>query len=347
MPLSPPRFAASFTRAHAHIHGDGLQGQYGPYIADPGLVHAANTAVGLGRPLLLTGAPGCGKSDFAWVAANALGHQAPLRCHVRSDTRARDLLYHYDALVRFGDAQHGDPAKKKHAEDPRRYVGLRPLGAALMIPGRCQVVLIDEIDKAPRDLPNDLLLELDEGCFEIPEIGDHDCSKSPVFDRRHPAVALMREMSRPKDSARPLVIITSNAERQLPEPFLRRCVFFHIREQPRARLLEIAQRRFPNEEHRLLDRLVRVFDDLRAHATAMQFTKVPTTSELLDWLTALTRLYDRNDTLDTINAFVDNLDNNKQLDASQITWSELPGVACLLKLKEDLEEVSPARAAAN
>src|SRR4051794_6685567 len=85
-----------------------LHGQHGPYIADPALVHAANTALGLQMPLLLTGEPGCGKSDFSWVAAKSLGHTEPLRFHVRSDTRARDLLYCYDALVRFADAQHGD-----------------------------------------------------------------------------------------------------------------------------------------------------------------------------------------------------------------------------------------------
>src|SRR5262245_13541777 len=119
------------------VPGTGLRGQYGPYIADSALVHAANTALGLEMPLLVTGEPGCGKSDFAWVVAKALGHAEPLRFHVRSDTRARDLLYHYDALLRFGDAQHGDRAR---AADPRGYIALRSLGAALMSPGLRPVV---------------------------------------------------------------------------------------------------------------------------------------------------------------------------------------------------------------
>ncbi len=344
MPLAPPRFVGDF----GSIPVDGLRGQYGPYIADPGLVHAANTALGLEMPLLLTGDPGCGKSDFAWVAARALGHDRPLRCHVRSDTRARDLLYHYDALVRFGDAQHGDPVKKKRAEDPRHYIGLRPLGAALMTSGRRQVVLIDEIDKAPRDLPNDLLIELDEGRFEIPEVGDHDCSK-PVFDRAQKTVALQREMERPAGIKKPLVVITSNAERQLPEPFLRRCVFFHIPPQPRSRLEEIACKRFPEQEPRLMESLTRVFAALRKHGQEVQFTKLPTTSEMLDWMGAATRLYNPDDVQDALDAFEDALErgggrlpSGKQ----EVTWAELPGVSCLLKLKEDLEEVGLRAASA-
>ena len=130
----------------------------------------------------MTGEPGCGKTHFAWAVAWGLHKQQnpaavyrvedapqPLLCHVRSDSRARDLLYQYDAVRRFGDAQHSGDHGKQRAADARQYIELGGLGLALMNTTR-KIVLIDEIDKAPRDLPNDLLHELDVGDFEIPEI---------------------------------------------------------------------------------------------------------------------------------------------------------------------------------
>jgi MoxR-like ATPase len=311
----------------------GLRGQYGPYIADPALVHAANTALGLEMPLLLTGEPGSGKSDFAWVAARALGLPEPLRCHVRSDTRARDLLYHYDALVRFGDAQHGD---REAARDPRRYVLLRPLGAALMTRERRSVVLIDEIDKAPRDLPNDLLHELDEGRFEIPEIGDY-AGEEPVRDRVYSDVVLRRFMERPPDVKKPLVLITSNAERQLPEPFLRRCLFFHIPPASIGLLGEIAKKRFNDQDPRLMEDLARIFHALRRE----DFVKPPTTAEMLNWMQAVTRLYKRSDVRALIEAFAAKVreGGGKLEPGAELSWAHLPGLVCLLKLNEDLDAV--------
>jgi len=141
------------------------------FIADAELLAAANVALALGRPLLLTGEPGCGKTDFASAAATGLVDtpqhitaetRVPLEQYVRSETRARDLLYTYDAVRRFGDAQTSGYLGKRRAAFPQNYVTLEPLGQALMSPVR-RVVLIDEIDKAPRDLPNDLLRELDQG----------------------------------------------------------------------------------------------------------------------------------------------------------------------------------------
>lgn len=317
----------------------GLNGQYGPYIADPGLIHAANTALGLGMPLLLTGEPGCGKSDFAWAAAKALGLTKPLLCHVRSDSRARDLLYHYDTLVRFADAQ----AQAPRARDPRNYISLRPLGVALMSAGRRQVVRIDEIDKAPRDLPNDLLLELDEGNFEIPEIGDLEDGAKPIYDRKYPEIGLCREMERPKDVVKPLVIITSNAERQLPEPFLRRCIFYNISYPDPARMLEILQTRFGLEADRnpqFLPLVARVFQALRDHSKDL--IKAPTIAEMLQWTDALTRLYERGFVADALDGFARTLTyhGGKLPSVSKgkpgLTWADLPGLSCLLKHKDDL-----------
>lgn len=305
-----------------------LSGQYGPYLADPALVHAANTALCLDMPLLLTGEPGSGKSDFAWVAAKALKHKEPLRCHIRSDTRARDLLYHYDALVRFGDAQHGD---RDRARDPRHYISLRPLGAALMSTGtRRPVVLIDEIDKAPRDLPNDLLHELDEMRFEIPEIGDFS-TEQDHFDRVFPDIPLRRSMQRAPGLLKPLVIVTSNAERQLPEPFLRRCVFFRIPEPNRDKLLSIVRARFPDDDLRLLEDLTNVFFALR---NIKELGKPPTTAEMLNWTRMMTRFHDATDIADILGEF-----SAKIQKKAPLPWPDLPGLPCLLKTTEDLDKV--------
>lgn len=318
------------------IPEENLFGQYGPYIADPALVHAANTALCLEMPLLLTGDPGCGKSDFAWVAAKALGHKEPLRCHIRSDTKARDLLYHYDALLRFGDAQHG---AKDRARDPRQYISLRPLGAALMRPGKPRsVVLIDEIDKAPRDLPNDLLHEIDEMRFEIPEIGDflEGDDKDKIkdhHDRVFKDIPIRRDMNRPDNTTKPLVIVTSNAERQLPEPFLRRCVFYRIPVPKKDKLLEITKARFPKGDATLLENLVAVFQHLRE---VPRLIKPPTTAEMLSWANLMTQFHPVDDVADTIEAFAEALEKKQNVD-----WSLLPGLPVLLKLDEDLATVSP------
>lgn len=314
------------------------RGQYGPYLADPGLINAANTALGLELPLLLTGEPGSGKSDFAWVAAHALGLQRPLCCYVRSDTRARDLLYHYDALGRFGDAQHGD---RKRAEDPRNYIQLRPLGVALMTAASRQVVLLDEIDKAPRDLPNDLLRELDEGYYEIAEIG-RGAHSGDVFDEENPNIPLCRHMHRQKGARKPFVVVTSNAERQLPEPFLRRCVFYHIPPPDPERLLAIAERRF-NRLNPLIGDLTRIFVALRKHADQTNLVKPPTTAEMIAWMEALTAVYRPEHVLRSVSEFTAALAQDGKLPPGGPRWVALPGISTLIKLKEDFISLGHGR----
>lgn len=323
------------------IPTNGLTGRDGhAYLPDPGLLAAGNVALTLGMPLLLTGEPGCGKTEFAFAVASWLHPELPpLECHVHSDSRARDLLYRYDAERRFGDAQHGGDAGRARARDARHYVELRGLGLAMMSE-RPRVVLIDEIDKAPRDLPNDLLRELDRFSFEVPELSDE--AEGEV--RSH-GVPLRRQMAPPPGAARPLVVITSNVERQLPDPFLRRCAFFHITFPPERKLRDILSRRFPHDDGLFLDRVVRVFLGVRG---LPNLVKRPATSELIDWAGALTRVYRSEEAAASIDAAYDALtiQGGKVVAAAEtrVPWSGLPGLTTLLKLSEDLETLRAASA---
>ncbi len=345
-----PRPQPRYQPGRPVIPVEGLRGRDGlPYLPDPRLIAAINAAIVLGRPLLLTGEPGCGKTEFAWAVAHAIDDQRPsqeggphglLECHVRSDSRARDLLYHYDALHRFGDAHHAEGRVRHHSTDPRNYLQLLPLGEALVAPHR-QVVLIDEIDKAPRDLPNDLLRELEAGEFEIPELRrvephDADTSKSP---RTRWAQSYTRVM-RPENprAPKPVVIITSNVERQLPDPFLRRCIFFHISFPDKQRLTEIIRARA--NEVPYLDRAVELFLTLR---DVPRLTKYPATSELIDWVTELRDLYVQKDVEKSLDlmagAIGTDAQGKRKLDRLKALWRDLPGMHCLLKLREDLQAI--------
>ena len=322
------------------LRPDALRGRDGkPYHAHPDLLAAANVSLTLGRPLLLTGEAGCGKTDFAFAAAHALAPHAGdaeehpafgedegglLESHVRSDSLARDLLYHYDALRRFDDAHHGDEQDRKRARDVRDYIRLLPLGQAL-VSTRLRVVLIDEIDKAPRDLPNDLLRELDHGRFEIPEI--------PRGAPSH-ASGLERVMGRAKeDPSRPFVVITSNVERQLPDAFLRRCVFFHIRFPEKDDLKKILVDRF-GEEAPFCDQAIDVFIHLREVAREAKLTKQPGTAELLDWGRALSEVFAPAHAQRSLSAFL--AEAKEEQDRRKLPWKDLPGLCCLVKLREDL-----------
>ncbi|HEX4453445.1 MAG TPA: MoxR family ATPase, partial [Kofleriaceae bacterium] len=192
------------------------------YIASDELKHAVNVAVALGRPLLVRGEPGTGKTLLAENLARAL--ELPLlRWHVKSTTKAKDGLYVYDTVQRLHDSRFGGDVK-----DIAKYIKLGPLGEALDSPTRV-VLLIDEIDKADIEFPNDLLLELDAMRFRIDETGRE---------------VVARE--------RPVVIITSNNEKELPDAFLRRCFFHYIRFPDSDTMRAIIDVHFPGIKHRLV-----------------------------------------------------------------------------------------------
>jgi MoxR-like ATPase len=224
------------------------------YIASEELRHAVNVAVALGRPLLVRGEPGTGKTLLAENLAASLG--LPLvRWHVKSTTKAKDGLYVYDTVARLHDSRFGGDVR-----DIAKYIKLGPLGEALAAPSRV-VLLIDEIDKADIEFPNDLLLELDAMRFRIDETG--------------------REVVA---AERPVVVITSNNEKELPDAFLRRCVFHYIQFPDRELMKEIVRVHHPDITDRVLDGALETFFSLRA---TPRLRKKPSTSELIDWICAL------------------------------------------------------------
>ena len=256
------------------------------YIASDGLKDAVNVALTLGQPLLITGEPGTGKTRLAASLAYELGLEAPLIFHTKTTSRATDLFYHYDALRRFQDIQ------MKEKRDIRAYITCRALGTAILLActekrvvdilpseykemdrPRRSVVLIDEIDKAPRDLPNDILNEVELMQFRI------------------------KETTWPKFKAdaeyRPILILTSNSEKNLPDAFLRRCVFFHIEFPKTDTLKAIVKRRFQNDPHygpiidaAFLDSAVDHFEKIRE----LHLKKPPATAEFLAWIIILFNL---------------------------------------------------------
>src|SRR6185436_3424493 len=238
------------------------RGEKGHYLADPDLVNAVNTALTVEQPLLIVGESGTGKTMLAWSIASELGLLPVLEFHTRSDHRARDVLFVIDNLRRFYDAQAG----QEQARDLSNYISLQALGEAINSDTQ-RVVIIDEIDKAPRDFPNDLLDEIDKMQFTLPDL------RSEPFKAKH----------------RPIVVITSNNERQLPDPFLRRCVFHYIEFPKAERLRQIIGERLGhlNLNEHLIEVALKRFFDLREKS--LRLDKAPATGELLPWMKMLVR----------------------------------------------------------
>ncbi len=225
------------------------------YISTDDLSVAVNAAVTLERPLLIKGEPGTGKTMLAIEVAKAMGMEL-IEWHIKSTTKAAQGLYEYDAVARLRDSQLGDPK----VEDVRNYIRKGKLWEAFAAEKR-PVLLIDEIDKADMEFPNDLLQELDRMEFHVYETGEMITAKQ-----------------------RPIIIITSNNEKELPDAFLRRCFFHFIRFPEKQTMEEIINVHFPGIKQRLVSEALKIFYEIRK---SPGLKKKPSTSELLDWLKLL------------------------------------------------------------
>ncbi len=303
LPLDDPRVVAN-RPATAKVRS--LASDSPQFVPGDRLANAINTAICVGEPLLITGEPGTGKTQTAYYAAWKLNLGDVLHFQVKSDSTAKDLLYHFD-MVRYYQDAHLGKLPVAAMDDPsqaallvkRNYREKRALWQAFEDAekdGKPRVLLIDEIDKAPRDFPNDLLHELDQMEFRVLETGEH-VQVNP--------------------NLRPIVFITSNSERRLPEPFLRRCVYHHIQFDTKLlkRILGTRRDEFGTLSDGFLELAVERFLSLRERG----LQKVPSTGELLVWLRVL--------------AAVADIDES-QLRNADLT--KLPYLGVLLKNRQDL-----------
>lgn len=225
------------------------------YIASDELIRSVNIAAALKKPLLIKGEPGTGKTMLAEAIARSLGMEL-LIWNIKSTTRAQDGLYVYDTVQRLYDSQFGTEG----VDDIAKYIRLGKLGEAFK-KEKQTVLLIDEIDKADLEFPNDLLWELDKMEFYIPETGETV-----------------------KADVRPIVIITSNAEKELPDAFLRRCIFHYIAFPDAPMMDRIIKAHYPELDQMLIDGVLEAFYRIRE---MRGIQKKPSTSEVLDWIQAL------------------------------------------------------------
>ncbi len=259
------------------------------YLASPELRDAVNVAIALERPLLIKGEPGTGKTVLAEAIAEGVGLEL-LTWNVKSTSQGRDGLYVYDTVARLNDARFGD----RDVRDVGHYIKLGPLGRSFQASERV-VLLIDEIDKADMEFPNDLLHELDRMSFSVDETGE-------TITADH----------------RPIVVITSNNEKELPDAFLRRCVFHYIAFPDEALMRDIIRVHHPDIEKELLRQVLIAFYWLREQTDVR---KRPSTSELIDWIAALRRAGMEKDEM----------------------AEKLPFLGVLLKHEQDLDSILASR----
>ena len=255
------------------------------YLTSQALRDAVNVAIALEKPLLVKGEPGTGKTRLAEAIATGLGLKLE-NWHIKSTSKAIEGMYVYDTVARLNDARFGD----RDISDISQYIKFGCLGRAFQAPERV-VVLVDEIDKADMEFPNDLLHELDRMSFTVAETGQHIVAKQ-----------------------RPIVVITSNNEKELPDAFLRRCIFHFIEFPEPDFMADIVRVHHPDVEDSLLSQVLTAFYRIREMP---QIRKRPSTSELIDWIAALRK---------------------SGLSADKIE-QQLPFLGVLLKREQDMETI--------
>lgn len=254
-----------------------------------GLLNAVKVAIHLGQPLLITGEPGTSKTELAHAVANKFGLPAPFTFHTKTTSTAKDLFYIYDSLAHFQYTQNNKNETLTIEQVEDKFIKYQALGKAIMQKDQRYIVLIDEIDKAPRDLPNDILNEIDKLEFEVPEINrtGENCHKTvPEF--------------------RPIIIMTSNSEKNLPDAFLRRCIFFHIEFPNVDTLIKILKNKSIDAKYSDTQwiEILKHFNIIRDKKAKR---KKPATSELIYWVNILAK---------------NNFDVNKLNDVSKLNATE-------------------------